>query len=196
MLLLLLCWGSGLPPHYAKIIYGDIVTSCVKVVIYWGRCLLMFLEPLSKGSWGLSNIFLITLHPVTLVSINDPTHLLDRILIFWSHQEILDGVASFKIDLHSMFTAYFLQALTQPHLAWFLVVVVLARVSGISSIFVGWTLCLDLNSYSEPMQGIHIFGVLSVDILLPVAGTYGFSSMMEGTNHAIFWWHCVMTVPL
>ena len=166
MLLLLLCWGSGLPPHYAKIIYGDIVTSCVKVVIYWGRCLLMFLEPLSKCSWGLSNIFLITLHPVTLVSINDPTHLLDRILIFWSHQEILDGVASFKIDLHSM------------------------------SIFVGWTLCLDLNSYSEPMQGIHIFGVLSVDILLPVAGTYGFSSMMEGTNHAIFWWHCVMTVPL
>ena len=72
-------------PHYTKIIYGDIVTSGVKMVIYMGRCLLMFFEPLSKCSWGIPNIFLITFHPVTLVSVNDSTHLLGRILIFWSN---------------------------------------------------------------------------------------------------------------
>ena len=26
-----------LPPHYAKIIFGDTVTSGVKMVIYWGK---------------------------------------------------------------------------------------------------------------------------------------------------------------
>ena len=37
------------PPHYAKIIYVDTVTSGVKMVIYWGRCLLVFFEPLPKS---------------------------------------------------------------------------------------------------------------------------------------------------
>ena len=50
------------------------------------------------------------------------------------------------------------------------------------------------------MQGIYISGVLSVDIFLPVVATEGwskwFSSMMEGSNHTIFWWHCVMAIPL
>ena len=63
---------------------------------------------------------------LTPVSINDLTLLLDKILIFWSHQEVLDGIASFKIHLHSMFTAYFLQALTQP----FVVMVPPCMVSG------------------------------------------------------------------
>ena len=130
------------PPHYTKVMYGDIVTSGVKMVIYWVRSLLMFLEPLSKCASGLSNVFLITFHPVTFVSINDPTLLLDWILIFWGHQEVPDGVASFKVDLHSMFTACFLQAVTQPfliwcHHVWFLVVFVLTSSSGISSLFVG-----------------------------------------------------------
>ena len=61
-----------LPPYYTKIISGDPVTSGVKMVKNWGGCLLMFLEPLSKSSWGLSNVFLITIHPITFVSIDDP----------------------------------------------------------------------------------------------------------------------------
>ena len=65
---------------------------------------------LSKCSWWLSNVFLITIHLVTFVSIYDSTFLLDGILIFWSHQEVLDGIASFKVNLHSMFTACFLYA--------------------------------------------------------------------------------------
>ena len=61
------------PPHYTKILYGNIMTSDVKVVIDGGRCLEMFFEPLSKCSRGLSNVFLITLHPVTFVSVYDST---------------------------------------------------------------------------------------------------------------------------
>ena len=94
-------------------------TSFIALLRFWsslplcwkGRCLLMFFESLSKCSWEFSNIFLITIHPITLVSVNDSTLLLDRVLIFWSHQEVLDGMASSKVDLHSMFAAYFLQAL-------------------------------------------------------------------------------------
>ena len=37
-----------LPPHYTKIINDDIMTSGVSMVKYWGGCLLMFFEPLSK----------------------------------------------------------------------------------------------------------------------------------------------------
>ena len=72
----------------------------------------MFFEPLSKCSWGLSNLFLITLHPVTFVSIYDSTFLLEGILVFCSHQEVLDSFAPFKVNLHSMFTACFLYTFT------------------------------------------------------------------------------------
>ena len=85
------------------------------MVIYWGGCFPVFFEPLSKCSWEISNVFLITFHPVTFVPMYDSTFLLDGILIFWSHQEILDGIASFKVDLHSMFTECYLYTLFSTH---------------------------------------------------------------------------------
>ena len=94
------------PPHYAEIFYSDLVTSGVKMVIYWGRCLEVFFEPLSKCSLGLSSVFLITFHHVTCVPIN-AYFFQDGILVLWSHQEVLDGITNFKVNLHSMFTAYF-----------------------------------------------------------------------------------------
>ena len=48
-------------------------SSHVRMVIYWGRSLLMFFEPLSKCSCWFTNILLITLHPFTFISINDST---------------------------------------------------------------------------------------------------------------------------
>ena len=115
------------------------------MVIYWGRGLIV--EPLSKCSWRLSNILFITLHPVTLVSVYDSTLLLDRILIFWSHQKVSDGSTSFKINLHLMFTAHILQVLTQPFVLWnyhiWILVVILARNFGVSSVTVcSWTFVL------------------------------------------------------
>ena len=73
-------WSSL--PTMPKVIYGNIVTSGVTMVIDGVGCLEMFFEPLSKSSRGFTSVFLITLHPVTLVSVNDSTFLLDDILVF------------------------------------------------------------------------------------------------------------------
>ena len=87
-------------PTILKIINDDTVTSGVIMVKYWRGCLLMFLEPLSKSHWGLSNVFLITIYPTAFLPIDDPTLLQDWILVFWGHQEVLDGIASFKNRLN------------------------------------------------------------------------------------------------
>ena len=67
----------------------------------WG--LLMFLEPLSKCSGGFPYIFLITLHPVTFVPVDDSTLFHKRIFVLGSHQEAFDGITSFEVYLHSIF---------------------------------------------------------------------------------------------
>ena len=65
----LLRFWSSLP----TMLKFSMVTSGVKMVIYRGGCVEVFFEPLSKFYWGLSNVFLIAFHPVTLESINDAT---------------------------------------------------------------------------------------------------------------------------
>ena len=88
---------------------------------------------------------------------DDPTLLQDWILVFGGHQEVLYGVASFKVDLHPMPVAHFLQALTQPsliryHHVWFLVVAVLTSFCGVSSLFVDSAFGLDLYSVQIPCR--------------------------------------------
>ena len=78
----------------------------------------MFLEPLSKGSGGFPYIFLITLHPVTFVHIDDSTLFHKRIFVLGSHQEAFDGISSFKVYLHSIFLASSFEAFTQPFIIW------------------------------------------------------------------------------
>ena len=94
------------------------MTSDVIMVIYCGWDLLTFLEPLSKCSGGFSYLFFITLYPVTFISVDDSTFHQHRIFVLWKHQEVSDGVASFKIDLHYMFIACSLHAFTQPFVIW------------------------------------------------------------------------------
>ena len=74
----------------------------------------MFLEPVTKHPRGFTNVFLIAIHPITPESIDDPTFSHDRIFVLWGHQEVLDGIASFTMNLHSMPAAYLLEAFTQP----------------------------------------------------------------------------------
>ena len=99
-----------LPPNNVKVVVSNIVTSDVAMVIYGRGGFQMFLEPFTKSSWGLSNIFLISIHPVTLVSVDDSTLLLDLIFVFGRHQEVLDGGASFKVHLYPKLTADVLNA--------------------------------------------------------------------------------------
>ena len=107
-----------LSPHNAKILYRDLVTSRVIMVKYWGGGLEMFLEPLSKSPGRFTNVFLITLHPVTPISVDDSTSLFHGILVLGSHQEVFDGCTSFEIHLNPMVTAHFLNTLTEPSVAW------------------------------------------------------------------------------
>ena len=114
-----------LPPNNVEVVNGNIVTSDVAEVIYGRGGFQMFLEPFTKHSWGLSNIFLITIHPVTLVSVDDSTLLLDWIFVFWSHQEVLDCGASFEVHLYPKLSANVLDALTskeapQSRTSWWL----------------------------------------------------------------------------
>ena len=123
------------------------MTSDVIMVIYgeWG--LLMFLEPLSKCSGGLSYVIFITLHPVTFIPVDNSTLLQYRIFVLWSHQEILDGIASFRRDLHSMFIAYFPDAFTQPFVIWhnyvrILVALLVVCIAVIALLLVSWLVFL------------------------------------------------------
>ena len=62
-----------LPSNNAEIIYGDIMTSDVVMVKYWGRGLqVRSLNLLPKVLEDCSNILFITLHPVTFVSVMTP----------------------------------------------------------------------------------------------------------------------------
>ena len=128
------------------------MTSDVIMVIYGGWGLLMFLEPLSKCPGGFSYIFSITLHPVTFISVDDSTFLQPRIFVLWSHQEVSDGVASFKIDLHSMFIACSLHAFPQPfviwhHYVWILVTPLVVSITFVVLLLVSLCWCSHFDLY-------------------------------------------------
>ena len=70
-----------LPPNNFEIIDGNTVTTDVTMVIYGRGGFQVFLEPFSKSSRGFSNIFLITVHPVTMITVDDSTLFLDWIFV-------------------------------------------------------------------------------------------------------------------
>ena len=107
-----------LSPHNTKILQWDLVTSGVKMVKDWGGGFEMFLEPLSKCSGWFTYIFIITLHPVAFESVDDSTSILDRILVFWSHQEVFDCFTSFEVYLYPMVVTSSLETFTEPSLIW------------------------------------------------------------------------------
>ena len=96
-------WVLVLSPHYAEVIYANHMTRDVTMVIDGGQDLLVFFEPLSKSSGGLSYILLITIHSITLVSIDNLTLFHHRFLVLGGHQEVFDGDTSSEVDLYPMF---------------------------------------------------------------------------------------------
>ena len=89
------------------------MTSDVGMVKYGGGAFLVFFEPLTKGSRGLSYIFFITLHPSTFITIDHTTLLHHWVFVFWIHQEVFDGSASLEVDLHTKVTAFSFYTFTQ-----------------------------------------------------------------------------------
>ena len=109
----------------------------------WGGYLLVFFEPLCKGSRGFTNVFLITVNPATLKSIDDPTLFEDWIFILRGHQEAFDGFTSFKIYLYTMFVTGLFEALTHTlmigyhHVGLWALDVVVASVIALCSFLLG-----------------------------------------------------------
>ena len=88
----------------------------------------------------------------TLVSEDDSILLLDWIFIFGSHQEVLDGGASFKVHLYPKLSANVLDALTQSSLIWYNYVGLLLFVSA------GSACC---NLFAILLLGFHLYSVES-----------------------------------
>ena len=177
------------------------------VVIYWGRSLLMFLEPLSKCSCWLSNVFFITIYPITFVSVYDSTFLKDRLLSFGTHKEVFDGKFSFKVHLYPIFSTWSFDAFTEPFVIWnhhvyiLVVLVVMSSMFVITSILVlGGCLALDLHYVQGPCWVLAPFKSLEEMLFFLLQQLWarpdGFWSMIEGAHHTVFWWYCVVAVPL
>ena len=62
-----------LSPHYGEIINSGVMTCDGSVVMYGGGVFQMLFKPFTKGSGSLSYILILTLHPITLVPVNDAT---------------------------------------------------------------------------------------------------------------------------
>ena len=108
-----------LSPNNFEIIDGNTVTTDVTMVKYRREGFQVFLEPFSKSSRGLSNILLITVHPVTMITVDDSTLFLDWVFVLWRHQEVLDGSASLTMHLHPKFSANVFNALAEPSIVWY-----------------------------------------------------------------------------
>ena len=153
----------------------------------------MFLEPSTKSSRGLSNIFLITIHPVTLVSVDDSTLLLDWIFVFGSHQEVLDCGASFKVHLYPKLSANVLDALTQSTVIWYNYVSLLLFVGIVSiccNLFAIYLLGFHLYSVESPCGVLAIHKCILQGLFFFLqqlwVGADGLCSVLQCSNHAVF----------
>ena len=182
------------------------MSSGVGVVVNWRRGLLVFLGPLSKCSWRLSNILFITLHPVTFVSIYDSTFLEDGIFVLGSQKEVYDGLASSKVHLYPMFTASFLYIITLPfgirnnHLRSLVVCSIASRVVGAYFVVVlDWNSDLQLYSVESPcwvLASLQDFVQTFFFFLQELrAGTNSSGPVVSGTIHNALGWYCVVAVP-
>ena len=151
------------------------MTSGVKVVKYGGGGLLMFLEPLSKCSRGLSYILLITLHPTTFVTVDDPTLLQHRIFVLWGHQEVFDGCASSEVNLNPIVVTGWCSA------EWYFD----------CSFSFGLVCSSSSSSYSMPIWGIYSSSVLLTDVLLLAVATVCWN-IWSWFYDGVFQLHCTL----
>ena len=88
-----------LPTHYGKIVYIGMITCGLVMVIEGGMGPKMLPKPFFKDPCRFIYVLSITLHSVTLITVNYYTFLCDVFPIPGGHQEAPDGVASLETDL-------------------------------------------------------------------------------------------------
>ena len=138
------------------------MTSDVIVVIYvrWG--LMIFLEPLSTYSGRLSYIFFITVHPVTFISVDDPTFFNIGSWSLGVTRRFLMVTPSLKWActpylLHVLFRLS-LSLGNMHHYVWFLIVLLVVCIM-CGALILACCSHLDNNCFL-PMQGTCILSIL------------------------------------
>ena len=180
-----------LPPNNFEVIDGNTVTTDVTVVIYGRGGFQVFLEPFSKSSWGLSNIFLITIHPVTMISVDDSTLFLDWISVFGSHQEVLDSSAS---PYNAPIPQTFCQCFWCSHWGYYSMVP-LYRLLGVVTgsicwcLFSAWIVYFLLNSVESPCGVLAVLKCILQMLFFFMQqlcdGADGICSVLQCSNHTI-----------
>ena len=89
--------------NYEEVVYTDVMHYGVGMVIDRGRGPKMFLEPFPKGHCRFSYTLLITIQSLVLVSGDYSAFLSDVVPILWDQHKVPDGLASFEMDLDSLF---------------------------------------------------------------------------------------------
>ena len=79
----------------------------------------MFFIPLSKCSSCLSYVLLITLQPVTSVSVNYTTFLGNVFFIFGCHKFIFNGFSTSKMNFYAISFADILEGFTESFIVWY-----------------------------------------------------------------------------
>ena len=86
--------------------------SGATMVLYNGWFLEVLLESFSKGTGGLSYVFLITHKFSTLELVDGLTFVLHWILIHRENQDVLDAFIAIEVGLYAILTADLLDAFT------------------------------------------------------------------------------------
>ena len=110
--------GVCLPAHNGEIVHTDVMPKCVIMVIDGERGPETFFQPFPEGPCRLPYVFLLIIHLVTLRPLDYPTSLSDIIAVLGGHQEVLDSVASFEMDLDFHPSGITLKTFAMPFGVW------------------------------------------------------------------------------
>ena len=160
------------------------------MVIYGREGFQVFLEPFSKSSRGLSNILLITVHPVTMITVDDSTLFLDWVFVLWRHQEVLDGSASITMHLQPKFSANVFDAFAEPSIVRYHYTGSLGDVTiFVVCLFSGWIVSLLLYFVYSPCGVLAVLQCILQMFFFFVqqlcVGADGVSSVLQCSNHTI-----------
>ena len=166
------------------------------MVMNWGGGLLMFFEPLCKGSCRFSNIFFLTPIFIAFVPVYDSTFVGKSILVLWSHQEAFDGLTSLiagsiGIDVKSaQQTGYniSLMVITSPSTTYFLQVFFILSLSPCwygTTIYKFLLLRVGLTSFAVVVSGCTSVWVLAFQFC-PIHGPCGVFAFFEGFAEMVF----------
>ena len=127
----------------------------------------MFLQPFSKCSSCLTNIFFITLQPITFEPVYYATFVVNVVFIFGSHQFIFQGLATFEMNFYAIFLPNVLDCFTQAFFIWNSYVAFVLCLDVFCCF--AWCIYLQLSFFLLPSLGIYMLSGPSVCVcvLLP-----------------------------